>query len=108
MRAWTNKEHAEFERLLGEGKNCRQVSVALNRSYCSIRSRVAARGLSQKRLCVLRAPRQPTTIITKADVPDWYAIGWRFAGFDGDGHCIMYWPHRCEPMFIEGELRAAA
>jgi len=42
------------------------------------------------------AARLPTIAIKKADVPEFYELGWRFVGFDG-ALCVFEWPWASEP-----------
>lgn len=89
-RPWTNHE---VEALLAcHAKRMKPVRIALelDRSYEAVRSMI--RRLAKPK--AYRPPAEPVTnietiAIPKSDVPQFYELGWRFAGFSKERLCVM-------------------
>jgi hypothetical protein len=90
---WTNLEHAKLVRLASEGQTAREISLVINRTKEAIRARIWEYRLRSPNPVTPRAMQMviaKTELISEYEVPDWYALGWRFVGFYG-GRCKMEW-----------------
>ena len=102
---WTRDEHERFMRMVAAGKSRAEIARAVRRSVHSVQSRI-----TEYRL--LTAPRKeteppPRMVVAKHDVPDWYALGWRFVGFE-HGTIVMEWGNDREPLWPADQRREAA
>ncbi len=89
---WTNAEHANFIKLLSEGKNYLEISAILGRSRGAIASRAQeCRRRTNNPIEPTKIIAPKTELISEPDVSVWYALGWRFTGFYA-GQCRMEWP----------------
>ncbi len=112
-RHWTDEDEQEMLRLAEEGLSTREMAQRLNRTPRAIQSRFEFMGVRRRRPKVRSRPSAPiapakeTVRISRAEVPPWYALGWRFFCFDGEA-CIFEWPHASAPVRPELEVRLAA
>ncbi len=89
---WSREEHSLLVRLVRDGKTNREISKILGcRSKSAVGSRAQAYGLRTGKPVELSVPTTYLAeFIREADVPAWYVLGWRFAGFSGT-RCKMVW-----------------
>ena len=88
---WTTVEHALFIKLIGQGKTSAHVGRVLGRSQSSVRARKANFGVRKPRVTDRVINGTARITITRHEVPEWYALGWRFVGFGHSGLCEMEW-----------------
>jgi hypothetical protein len=79
-KTWTNHEVMALFQHRASGLTMRQIATQMERSYDSIRAKYKATAV-QKQRKPTRKPIVETISITKADVPKFYELGWRFVGF---------------------------
>ncbi len=89
---WSREEHGLLVRLVRDGKSNREISKIIGTRS---KSAIAARAKEYRLRTVTPVPMSvPSTYLTEfireADVPAWYVLGWRFAGFSGT-RCKMVW-----------------
>ncbi len=89
---WSREEHALLVRLVRDGKSNREISkIISHRSKTAITCRAQEYGLRTSAPVQMSVPTTYLTeLIHEADVPAWYVLGWRFAGFTGT-RCKMVW-----------------
>ncbi len=88
---WTNLEHAMLVQLVADGKTNLEISAIIDRTRCAIGARVQEYRLRTGNPVEPRnAPIAKTVLVDRHDVPDWYVLGWRFAGFYVE-QCKMEW-----------------
>jgi hypothetical protein len=102
MKIWTNHEHARLLKLIEEGMTNRQIAEAIGRPYTSVRARIHLYGLRGGPN--LAAPKEKAPI-SRAELIEWYSLGWRVDSFDSD-RCIMIWPHATGPVLPSREIVA--
>jgi len=76
---------------VNEGKTNQEISDIIGRTKCAISAR--AQEYKLRTGSPVEAPKMfvpKTELICEAEVPDWYALGWRFVGFYGS-RCKMEW-----------------
>ncbi len=89
---WSREEHSLLVRLVRDGKSNREISKILaTRSKSAVGSRAKEYGLRTSAPVQMSVPSTYLTeFVREADVPAWYVLGWRFAGFSGT-RCKMVW-----------------
>jgi hypothetical protein len=102
---WTPEEHALAARLKSQGVKNRDIAVAVDRSHTAVVSWVT--NAKRAEMWSPPAPRKPNprAIVYHGDVPRWYALGWRFVGFDG-ALCIFEWQSDRAPKIPSMEVAA--
>ena len=98
---WTPEEDARLSALRSMGVNSRKMAEILDRSFHAVKSRgiIIARQRSTE-----RSP--PHVHIPRSEVPEWYELGWRFAGFAWGDLCKMEWPSSRPARTPQRELAA--
>jgi hypothetical protein len=95
-----------------EGKNYSEIAAALGRSFRAVKSRVSdtnTRIRAEKLRAAWEAENQKDNLIidlNKAEIIEFYELGWRFVGFNG-GLCTFEWASEREPRWPQ-EMRRAA
>ena len=106
---WTTDEEHELAAMAGRRFSTKRMAHILCRtpravddrcSLLGLRRRVKRRsGASSIVTWTSAEPpvSRPRVVIARTDVVDWYAAGWRFVGFEGEG-CVFEWPHADAPV----------
>lgn len=96
MRLWTLAEERELVAYRKTGKTYRYIAKQMNRSIAAVKDRGCRlnRGASLPR--GERTEPRPTIVISKSELPEWYAFGWVVRSFDGD-QITLEWPHKGLP-----------
>ncbi len=80
---WARWEHEKLVRLVSEGKCNREIAGIIGRSQCAVGARAQEYKL---RTAPIEPPKNAvpiTELISEAELPAWYVLGWRFIGFYG-------------------------
>jgi hypothetical protein len=81
---WASWEHSKLVRLVAEGKTNREIAGIIGRTQCAVGARAQEYRLrSNDPIGVPEMVIAKTELIGETEVPAWYALGWRFAGFYG-------------------------
>ncbi len=79
-----------FLKLINQGKNSAEIGKVLGRRPSTVRAHKSNLKIKKPKsadiVCI-----HPAVRILSRDVPDWYELGWRFAGFIPGGLCRMEW-----------------
>jgi hypothetical protein len=102
-RPWSEQDRARAAFLFDEGKTNAEIADALGRKPDAVRTWIYN---------YIRIPKRPDTIdypkatITESQVEQFYLLGWRFIGSDGDRQ-ICEWRASGEPRWPEAARVAA-
>ena len=86
-REWTEADRATAKTLYAAGLSNSEIASALGRNADAVRAWVHHNCRVWREPEVIEYPR---VVISRADVLNYYAIGWRFAGFE-NGECVFEW-----------------
>ena len=102
---WSPEENDTVFVLADQGMSTMQIAMKMQRTQNAVAWRIRMR----KRFFDARRPavrqRHPIATIAKADVPDFFALGWRLASFEG-GTIVFEWPHGGTPMYPQRAVAA--
>ncbi len=88
---WARWEHEKLIRLVAEGKCNREIAGIIGRTQCAVTARAqefrlrSGDPVEPPKIAVAK-----TELISEAEIPEWYVLGWRFIGFYGT-RCQMEW-----------------
>jgi hypothetical protein len=104
---WSGQESQAAFRMYDEGLPVREIARRLARSQNAVSSRLQIRNRLFRAMVELAVTPVPRVTITKVDVPEFYAAGWRFAGFE-HGTIVFEWPHDCPAVYPWREMAEVA
>ena len=97
MTPWSAQEDTALKAM--HGMPLKEIARQLGRrSPFAVGTRLRAQGLFTRMR--RQAEEWPRVTVSKSLVCEMYALGWRFAKFDGS-LCVMEWRNKREPRFVE-------
>lgn len=108
QRRWERWEHAKLVRLVADGMTNREIAKIIGRTQCGVHSRARTFRLRSNPPPAPAPVCAPTVVrIAWHQVPDWYALGWRFIGFSHARLCEMEWQSSRPERWVSAEAVAA-